>query len=372
MKKILVFLFCIFAFFSSTIIKSDELFAHVDKTYFLQGKVGERTLVLKIKCYYESPIRYLNYFFENNKTDQYLEGTLLGNAWQFNAVNKPEEEINLVIREEKDGSWKGFWREGANKKINLILTPIVINTQAPFYNYSVNKELDLYDAYKISLIQLNKIKTEKISKNFKLNWYLEKESNISFFRLENEEKKRILDSINNTLETIQLSLIQNYYHLNPNIKNVTIKAETTYFNEGLISFTILSNTVLKNQDASTRQQLFTLNLQNGKQIALEDLIWFDKKNAKPENNDIMSVYEYRKNVFAPKLFSILNELYPQQMQINDCDLNKVTTWAIPDFLLTKKGIQFSFSNSQKCNLMDWAIIPYEKLTQFFSKKFNLN
>ncbi len=366
-KFILIFLF----FFVPIITKSGEVFAHVDKMIYLQGKVGEKTLVLKIKCYYESPIRYLNYFFEDDKKDHYLEGSLLGNAWQFNAVNNPNEDINLVIREESDGNWKGFWRKGSKSKINLILTPIVISTDSNFYSFIQKKELDLYDAAKISLLHFENTKTEKFDKNFELEWFTEKESNISLFRLRCNDSKIKLDSINNNFTFLQLSLIQNYFHYNPNGNNSNFQIEITTLNESLISFKIISNSILINGNTMKSQHFFNFDLKKGNSLVLEDIIWFDGQNSQPET-DMMANYGYRKEVFAPKVFSILNELYPQQMQNNDCNLNKETNWTIPDFCITKKGIQLCITNSANCNLMEWAIIPFEKLEPYLLKKYQIN
>lgn len=352
--------------------------AHVDKTYFLQGKVGEKTVALKIKCYYESPVRYMNYFFEDDKMDCYLEGNLIGNTWQFTSIDNQKEEINLVIKEDQDGSWKGYWREGSGKKIKVVLKPILVDPDSKYFYFSQNKEFDLYDAYKISILSLDKIKTEKVSKNFALDWYLEKGSGITFFRLHNKNQKIILDSINNTLENLQLTLIHDYFHLNPNRESLNIQTEILYFNEELISFKLIENKPIKTQspfktqNQLKTQQLISLDLHNGQQIDLEKIVWFDEKNEKPDKNNISQIYEYRKKVFAPKIFSILNELYPQRIKSSDCDLDKESTWTLPDFALTKQGLLFSFSNSTICNFMDWAIIPYEKLAPYLEKKYILN
>lgn len=372
MKNKFLFLVFILAFFTTSFTKSGELLAHIDKYIFLEGKVGEKTLVVKIKCYDESPVRYMNYFFDNDKKDHYLEGNLIGNTWQFTTVDNQTAERNLVIREEANGTWKGFWREGTNQKTNLILKPIVINPNSKYYYYTQNKELDLYEAYKISILNLEKIKTEKIHNHFALDWYLEKESGISLFRLKSENDKINLDSINNTLEVLQLSYIQNYFHFNPNIENSNIHSEILYLNEELISFKLIFNTNFKTQNPLTNQQLFTLDLHNGQQIDLESLLWLDPNNIKPDKNDIWATYQYRKKLFAPKIFSILNERYPQQMQSSDCNLNKEETWAIPNFALTKHGLLFCFLQSPICNMMDWAIIPYDKLTPYLDKKYKLN
>ncbi|WP_035141151.1 SMI1/KNR4 family protein [Flavobacterium daejeonense] len=372
MKKTIVILFFLLSFFLPVISNSGQLLAHIDKMIFLQGKVGEKTLTLKIKCYNESPVRYLDYFFDDKKTDQYMEGNFIGNTWQFISLETEKTEKNLVIREEKDGNWKGYWREGSDKKINVILYPINVNPEANYFYYSKSKELDPYDSYKVFIFQLDKIKTEKAAKNFQLEWLTEKESGISFFRVQNENKKVNCDSINKNLEQIQLAILQDYFRFNPNRSNLNIQAELLYLNEGIISFKIITSMSFKNQPEVKTQQFFTLDMQTGQSVDLESLIWFDPQNPKPAANEITQTYEYRKAIFAPKLFSILSELYPQQMQSTDCKLNEVTSWAIPNFALTKKGFLFCLSYSKDCNLMDWAIIPYEKLTPYLEKKYKLN
>jgi len=361
-----------FVFFVTSFTKSGEILAHVDKILFLQGKIGEKSIVVKIKCYDESPVRYLNYYFEDDKTDHYLEGSLIGNAWQFNSIDNQNGEINLTIKEDKNGSWKGFWREGANKKTDLILNPLLIKSNSKYYSYSQSKELDAYDAYKISILNLEKTKTEKASKHFTLDWYSEKESGISFFRLNSENKKTATDSINTVLEKLQLAFIQEYFRYNPNRKSLNIQPEILFLSENLISFKIISNATFTAQNPVKSEQLLCLDLQNGQQIDLESIVWFDEKNSKPAATEIMQTYEYRKAIFAPKVFSILNELYPEKMQSKNCDINKVHTWALPNFSITKQGILFSFNQSASCDFIDWAIIPYEKLTPYLQKKYKLN
>lgn len=370
MKKTVLLLLVIIAFFATSFTRGGLAWAHIDKIIYLQGKVGERNLVLKIKCYNESPIRYLNYYFEEEKMEGYLEGNLIGNAWQFSSVEKDKEERNLVIKEQENGSWIGFWREGSNPKINLVLKTIVVDPESKFKKYWQEKELDLYDAYKISILKLEKTKTEKISPNFNLDWYQEKESQISLFRLRSENKKLVLDSINTALESLQLSLIQNYFRLNPINEIKDIQAELSYFNEELISFHIVSKVSIKKQEPVIGYQPFNLDLKSGQSIPLESIVWFDPKNPIPPANEVYEVYQYRKNTFAPMVFSLIKKSYPEKLQTSPCELNKEESWVAPDFILTPQGIQFSYPASANCSDMDWAVLPYQTITNFLQKKYS--
>ncbi|TDD95732.1 hypothetical protein [Flavobacterium cellulosilyticum] len=374
MRYILVL---ILAYFAPSFMNSGEILAHISKIIYLQGKVGERTLVIKMMCYDESPIRDMTYFFDDAKKDCFFKGRIMGNAWRFYpesvAANKAlENKEELLIAESKNGFWKGYWLDSSGKKININLNPI-LNIPTSKYNYfSQMNDFDSYEAYKISKINLTKTKTAKTLKNVSIDWFLEKESGISFFRLRSLNKNLKVDSLNVALETMHLALLQNYYHLKPDRKELIVSTELLYLTKDLISFKIISNSIIKGQNPSKSQQLVTLDIQSGKQIDLESLVWFGKKTAKkPSANDVQETFEYRKYVFASKIFSMLKTLYPDKMKNTVCGLNKVDTWAIPAYAVTKKGLLLGFFPSGNCSILDWAIIPYKSLTPYLEKKYSL-
>jgi len=102
-------------------------------------------------------------------------------------------------------------------------------------------------------------------------------------------------------------------------------------------------------------------------------VWFGKKtDKKPSTSDVQKIYEYRKYVFAPKIFSMLKTLYPDKMKNTVCGLNKVDTWAVPAYAVTKKGLLVGFFPSGNCSILDWAIIPYKSLTPYLEKKYSLS
>ena len=366
------------AYFAPSFMKSGELLAHISKIIYLQGKVGERTLVVKMLCYDESPIRDMTYFFDDAKKDCFFKGRIMGNAWRFYsesavANQAPENNGELLIAENKNASWKGYWLDSTGKKINVNLNPIVSIPVSKFNYFSQMNDLDLYDAYKISKINLAKGKTEQKLKNVAIDWFLEKESGISFFRLRSLNKKLKVDSLNVALQTMHLSLIQNYFRFSPDRKDLKVSAEMLCLTKDLVSFKVISNIVSKAQNPSKAQQLFTLDIKSGKQINLESLVWFGKKTDKrPSANDVQATYEYRKYVFASKIFSMLKTLYPDKMKNTVCGINKVDTWAVPAYAITKKGLLLGFFPSGNCSILDWAIIPYKSLTPYLEKKYSLS
>ena len=374
MKYILVF---ILAYFAPSFMKSGELLAHISKIIYLQGKVGERTLVIKMLCFDESPIRNMTYFFDDAKNDSFFKGRIMGTTWRFYsesvAANEaPENKEELLIAENKNGFWKGYWLDSKGKKTNITLNPIVSIPKSKFNYFSQMNDLDSYDAYKISKINLTKSKTDATLKSVSIVWLIEKESGISFFRLRSLNKKLKVDSLNIALETMQLALIQNYLRPRPDRKELKVSTEILYLTKDLISFKIISNSISKAQNSSKSQQLITLDIQSGKQINLESLVWFGKKTDKrPSANDVQETFEYRKYIFSAKIFSMLKTLYPDKMKNTACGLNKADTWAVPAYAVTKKGLLFGFFPSGNCSILDWAIISYKSLTPYLEKNYSL-
>ncbi|MGQ7945365.1 hypothetical protein [Flavobacterium sp. WC2509] len=375
MKYILVF---VLAYFAPSFMKSGEVLAHISKILYLQGKVGERTLVVKMLCYDESPIRDMTYFFDDAKKDCFFKGRIMGNAWRFysepvTGTEAPESKEELLIAENKNGSYKGYWLDVAGKKINVNLNPITNVPTSKFNYFSQNNDLDLYDAYKISKVNLTKGKTEKTLKNVSIDWFKEKESGVSFFRLRSLNKKLKVDSLNIALENMHLSLLLNYFRSRTERKELKVSTEILYLTKDLISFKILSSSASKTQNSPKSQQLAVLSIKSGKQIDLESIVWFGKKTDKrPSANDVQETYEYRKYIFASKIFSILKTLYPEKMKNTACGLNKAETWAVPSYAMTKKGLLLGFFPSGSCNILDWAIIPYKSLTPYLEKKYSLS
>ncbi|MFI8377887.1 hypothetical protein [Leeuwenhoekiella sp. NPDC079379] len=357
--------------FGTCFLNAGILKTHVDKVIFLQGAVGERSIVIRINCYDESPIRYLNYFFEDDKKDHALEGIQVDDMWQFTLAKNNKELLNLVIREQDNGDWEGYWREDAKAKIPIILNPIKLDSASANYNYSLENQLDVYNAYKIGMLKLEQLKIKKHTPVPGITWYTEKQSGITLFRLKQQPNISKYDSVNTALQALQLSYIFEYFQLNPKRTDLKFESEIMFFNSKIISFRVVKTVIYQSGEIAKTQQFFNLDINQGKSVALEAIVWFDRNAINTASNSMMQTYTYRKEVFAPKVFSILKTLYPQRIKSTICDLNTVDTWVLPDYVLTKKGILFSFSNKASCSFLDWAIIPYDELEVYLSKDFEL-
>lgn len=360
-----------------TLLPVNKLHAHVEKTYFLKGKVGTRDLAIKMQCYDEMPTRKIHYFFQDNKQDRYMTGYFMLGFWRFvsgetDVKGNLKHEGTLDIVENTHGVWKGKWTDGLGNDFDVVLSPILADSMpSQFGDLLFIKEMDAYEAYRLSDIKLVKIKTEKLTKELEANWYLEEESGISFFRIRSVNDHINTDNINATLKNINLSMLQAHFRYDPTRTAEKVGTTFQYISDELISIQIISTVAYAANIPLQTQQLVTLDIKTGEQANLEDIVWFDEKETAPEPSNLYGIFKYRKRVFAPKIFSLLQQIYPNEMMSDSCGINNVETWVLPVWNLTNKGILFSFRPSEHCNLIDWAIVPYEKLKPFIGKKYHL-
>lgn len=363
---VLVFLTCSFT-------SSSTSTWHIEKVYYLKGTVGEREIALKMVCYDELPTRFVNYFFLDAKKDHSLIGKLKDNFWNF-MPEQPEgrESGALKITESTNGDWNGTWDDGAGKSWPLTLKPIAPDSsRSDFSHLTLIKESDPYESYRLSNLHLNKMRTDKPIKGLLCDWYLEKESGISFFRFQSANNRLKTDSVNATLTALHLSLIQKHFSFIPKKTDTKVETSLLYITSELVSFRMLITSTFESDKTFQTTQLMTLDMKSGQPVKLEDLVWFDKTTPKAAPHDLFKLYKYQKNVLAPKVFHLLQELYPDKMKTASCEIDKVENWTLPVWNLTSKGIAFGFAKSEPCKVLDWAIIPYEKLAPFLEAKYHL-
>lgn len=345
--------------------------AHVEKTYFLQGKIGNELMTLKMLCYDEMPTRHLFYYWMNDKKDQYLKGNFFEGQWHFKNDEIGAADLirnKLDISENSDGTWLGFWTDSTGKRQEIILQPHLKDTLSTFYNQiSSLAELDLYEQYRLTHISFTKVPVINSAGHLLVDTYKENNTGIAFFRVRFANKQQKSDSVNMALENIHLSIVQEFFKYHPGKKNSETDFKILYLSDDLVSFKITSSTSPVSDSAVPLQQFITLNVHSGKPVDLEELVWFDNEKNKPAEGDLFATYKYRKVFFAPKIFGLLTNIYPQQMKSNSCGINNFENWALVEWSLRSNGLAIAPREAKRCNVSDWAIIPYETLKPFISK-----
>ena len=373
MKYILLLL----AIISASFVPAGKLFAHLEKAFYLKGKAGAEEIAVKMLSYDETPaVRNIQYFFLHDKRDRYMTGKLVDDSWQFSAVAQdtksyPVSEGTLNIAA-NGTNWQGSWTDNRGEKQPVVLTPIPADFIPPQYSHlPLMQQMDPYERYRFSTLRFVETITGLYSDGVKSDWYIEKESGIAFFRLKAYNNDLNTGNINAALEAIHLSLVQKYFAYSPQKNYALPETQLLYLTNELVSFRTVSTSRFLNLTTSQVQLAATLDVANGKKLNPEDLIWFGKTIDKPQAGDFFALFQYRKKVFAPKVFQLLQRLYPEKMKPEHCGINKAESWNLPAWNLTTKGLALGINATDECGTFKWAIIPYESLKPFMEKKYHL-
>lgn len=344
-----------------------KLWAHVDKVFFLKGTLGNRSIAIKMLNYDETRTRHLYYYFADDRKDHFLTGTYQNKNWLFTNATST---VTLTIADNTNGVWQANYTDSTG--INNALSFTTLTAEDCSNNFShlpYVTELDPYERNRLANVHFTPTNTTKLSKQLSCQWMIDKPSGIAFFRLQHHDKKIATDSINAALETIQLTYLQQYYTYNATRTNMQVATTILYHNNALISFNTTATTTSKQQPTQTNRQLLTLHINNGLQVNLEDIVWCDSATNQLDATNLFSVYKYRKNIFAPAIFKLLQQRYPTQMQSSQCNINQVASWALPDWCLTNKGLAFGFRNEEGCEVFSWSILPYSSLSPYITTAY---
>lgn len=360
LQRVIAIMFILFA-------PCGKLWAHVDKVFFLKSKLGNKSIAIKMLNYDETRTRHLYYYFTNERKDHFLTGTYQNKTWLF---TNNASTVTLTIADSNNDTWQALYNDSTGLKTALSFTTLTAEDCGKnFSHLPYIVELDPYERFRLSSVHFTPTNTTKLNKQLSCNWVKDAPSGISFFRLQHHLKNVNTDSINAALETIHLTYLQQYYTYNATRSNMQVATTILYHNNALISFNTTATTTSKQQPTQTNRQLLTLNINNGLQVNLEDIIWCDSAANQLDASNLFSVYKYRKNVFAPAIFKLLQQRYPSQMQSSQCNINQVASWALPDWCLTNKGLALGFRNEENCEVFSWAILPYSSLSPYITKAY---
>ncbi|MDO3693255.1 hypothetical protein QVZ41_00130 [Wenyingzhuangia sp. chi5] len=361
-----------------------NIYAHREKTYYLQGKVGETELAIKIDEYGNDCVA--SYFTQNDLYNHLLEGVILENG-QINLISKywdPVKKQNITkdsvqLIEKEKNVWTGTWTYENKEKIAFSLKPIDIEKlNHPYFEAIKKYEVDPFTAYRTKDVKFKKGKKQKISKGACIRKMTDPVTGISFFRIINSRKYKIqADSINNKLIANHLKMINTKYscvYLGSN-GEYSIDYEVTFLNQDFISFTTNTNRSCFGIKGSNATEYHTFKLIDGIAPKLEDLFWFGEQPQPQLSSGEYKWMQYRYKVFGPKILEILTSLYPEKINPTEaikCNYNSVKAWQFPIWKLTTKGLYLESKTltNKKCDDTYWSIIPFENLKSFTNPNYN--
>ncbi|MGY5354471.1 hypothetical protein [Wenyingzhuangia sp. IMCC45467] len=356
------------------------LHAHREKTYYLVGKIDHKEVAFKIDEYGTDCVAV--YTTINDKYDHFLEGNILeGGLFKlFSKHWDKEKKANIVnesieIREVEKNLWEGVWKK-KNKEINFSLKPIDVDKLKHKYINAIKKhDIDPYTAYKTKNIKFKKRRKEEIAKGAYIRKYVDKKSDISFFRVVNNPTHNIEpDSINLKLTAIHLKMIGSKYScvFQGEIGEYTTNYKVNYLTSKFLSYTSNIHRSCFGSAGNDAIEHITYNMENAIEPKLEELFWFGKQPMPKLSKGEYKWMQYRYKVFGPKILEILTAIYPEKINENQnakCDYNNVKNWQFPLWYLTKDGLLLKKKNNNDCDY-SWSIIPYKHLTAYTNSQYN--
>jgi hypothetical protein len=350
-------------------------FSFCQTNYFLEGKLGKSTIYLTIQDF-DSELQ-ATYFYQNSLKDIVLEGKKSKNTFTLEFGEKTDDKITeqFVLTKSKN-NFSGTWKNSKGKKANVTLVPInFLDYKKENSSVKVENEMDWVK------LQFIKFKQDSISKynGKEFIWYSEKHCNSPFFRLGSSFSEKNKTTINQILNNIhiyqtlsQLNCASLFYYNDGNGIENNIKI--TFLNKNLLGFEVFSSWFCGGAHPDFGGNGYLLDLNNGKQYEIDDIIAFDKSVTTEEKSGFEAYSNYRTNYFAPKLFDLINEsehfVKPKNDNEDECDYTNVDNWDFCSWNFTEKGIEFTpyFARvARSCE--EPFLVPFEKLKKYKNSKF---
>lgn len=199
-------------------------------------------------------------------------------------------------------------------------------------------------------------------------------SGVTLFRIESGYPAPVLARINAALERQQWERVSQWFGCEgfDGQSGIDVsEARSPYLSDDFVSyawFASWSCAGTAHPDFGT--QGVTFDARTGRELQLEDLLYFSNPPAPQPGTP--AFFDYRGDIFAPRIVSLLGQLYPNEMQPADgeaaedqCDYADTSVWDFPSWYLTGKGLYLGayFGRAQRpCDEPEWSVIPWQHLT----------
>ena len=207
-----------------------------------------------------------------------------------------------------------------------------------------------------------------------LRTWREPVSGITLFRIDSGYPPPVLHKINAALERQQWQQVSQWFSCEgfagkPGME--VSEARAPYTSDDFVSYVWFGSwSCAGTAHPDFGSQGFTFDARTGRELQLEDLLYFGTEPV-PEA-DTSAFYAYRSEVFAPHVVTLLQKLYPQEMQPaagnseeDECDYTDSSVWDFPSWHLTPQGLYAGayFARAQRpCDEPEWSIIPWQHLS----------
>lgn len=381
------YLLFIMAFFSVFGLKATT-------TYFLEGTIGKSPICMRFEDFTESypneepRITDIRYFYLSSLKDIVLEGIRMNDQFTFYFnQNDGKFDEKFVLTKDTKGVFKGNWFHKSGKKLPVTLEPINAATvKNPF------DHIPFIDAYKNSdpfeYVRSSKLtfRTDSITsfKGRTFRWVSETHGKCPGFFLDSSFSAATHQLINPKLMAInlenamgQLTCATQWDYSDGG--GIEISFSLNYLDHNLISFSIWKSWFCGGAHPDFGYDSYLLDLNTGKEYALEELIAFDKSAVVyDEKADNFTDYvAYQRDFFAPRILQMLIEqgsVYTDYKSEEDPCMelyNDPESWIFANWEFTESGFRFTCSVARAARACETEsfTIPFDKFKAWKQTSF---
>jgi len=344
--------------------------AHIEPTYFLHGNIGSRKVGVQIDHFSEAA--YMKYFYQNEKTNLYLKGKSDSTKFHFESALKDSIGLpvqKVVIEHLTDEKWEGFL---ITDKDSLIIKLEVIDVDKIdhlYVNDELKKLLSPYSYLRTSDLELVRVNKRERFGRFSVSWFKEPFTGVKHFQINSNRKTKDVNKPNVILRNDHLKHVESFFECGTYgySGSYSEKINISFLNQSYLSYSSEVKSSCYSEREKVTNEYTNLELQTGKRLWLEDLIYVGDLPIPTYNTSFW--FKYRRNEFASFVIDQLKTAYPEKFTKEmECNYENTKAWEKPSWYLTKKGLYLGASFpgiDRSCNDPEWSIIPYNRLSEYF-------
>lgn len=347
------------------------------ESLLLQGTIGRAAVVLELDIGADGRVDG-RYFYRKYQQDIALSGQRQADGSLLLDENPGDagQRSELTLRPQGPG-WQGKWqRVKARTALPIALSPLAAAQLAPSHDPALQpfRQSSPYDYERMAAMKLQPGKHERFQ-GYTLQWWLEPESGIRFFRLLDGFNPEVMKRLNLRLAERQWQEVTDYFNcqLAGNQREIGAEYEQTVtprlINRHLLSVSVLTSYYCGGLHPDEVDAPLNLDVETGRELQLEDLLWLGK--GKPQlprkaNGDRVD-YQYEEKMLAPWLLRQLVRLHPDEFKPDDfsCDYRNPEMWQLVHWYASPQGLYVgpSFPVERGCEEPEWSVLPWSLVRQ---------
>ena len=355
------------ALVASLVLLTAPLRAASDDRQVYAGTVGAAQVVVELEGSGDNVTG--RYFYRKYRLDIGLSGRWTGDRLLLEARSSGDQ-LNL---HRAGAELAGSLTTKAGRTLPVRLSPVAAPAPLAAGLSADMADLSPYERHQLAGLSLVPGSIRQDGPRALRDWR-EPVSGITLFRIESGYPAPVLARINAALERQQWERVSQWFGCEgfggQSGMDVS-EARAPYLSDDFVSyawFASWSCAGTAHPDFGT--QGVTFDTRTGRELQLEDLLYFGNPPAPQPGTP--AFFDYRGDIFAPRIVSLLGQLYPNELQPADgeaaedqCDYADTSVWDFPSWYLTGQGLYLGayFARAQRpCDEPDWSVIPWQHLT----------